>query len=80
MRGQVVGATVRYKTKPVSNVMSTQNPGKIYLIAYVVEDLSKALSDWLKLVESNDITRAVLKDMQQAHEEWDGHDPVRVIA
>ncbi len=47
-------------------------------VAYL--DTRATLGCMLELVESNDITRAVLKDMQQAHEEWDGHDPVRVIA
>lgn len=46
-------------------------------VAYL--DTRDSLGCMLELVESNDVTRAVVQDMQQAHAEWDGRDPVRAI-
>ena len=47
-------------------------------VAYL--DTRGTLGCLLELVEFNDVTRAVLQDMQSAHEEWDGSDPIRVVA
>jgi len=47
-------------------------------VAYL--DTRATLGCMLELVEDNEVSRAVLKDMQQAHAEWDGREPIRVIA
>jgi hypothetical protein len=47
LRGWRVGATVREEKPTVSNVMLTQKPGPVYQIAYVVENLSEAMDNWL---------------------------------
>jgi len=47
-------------------------------VAYL--DTRATLGCMLELVEDNDVTRSVLKDLQQAHLDWDGHDPIRVVA
>jgi len=46
-------------------------------VAYL--DTRATLGCMLELVEFNDVTRAVLEDMQSAHAEWDGSDPIRVV-
>ena len=47
-------------------------------VAYL--DTRATLGCLLELVEDNEVSRAVLKDLQQAHEEWGGHEPIRVVA
>jgi hypothetical protein len=46
-------------------------------VAYL--DTRATLGCFLELVEFNDVTRAVLQDMQGAHAGWDGSDPIRVV-
>jgi len=46
-------------------------------VAYL--DTRPSLGCMLELVELNDVTRAVLKDLQQAHTQWDGRDPIRLV-
>jgi hypothetical protein len=47
-------------------------------VAYI--DTRATLGCMLELVEFNDVIRAVLEDMQQAHTDWNGLDSVRVVS
>jgi hypothetical protein len=46
-------------------------------VAYL--DTRATLGCMLELVEDNDVTRAILNDLQQAHADWDGRDPIRLV-